>query len=287
MRGWDGTAWARTWRWMLWIALLGWGGGQEGWADQPEGASGGKRRIVLVSTKPDHPWASHMYGQECGLLAKCLNQNEGVEAIVSPELDWPADEGLVRGAAAVVYYSRPAGDILLAPARRDFIKQQLDRGLGLVCIHWSTAADDLALGPPWLEALGGWFHFQHCGLKVDRRPLVQRWPEHPICRGWKPYDLRDEFYLNLKFHERTVPVLTVDVDGVEQTVAWSLEREDGGRSFGTTLGHFHDNFEIEAFRRALVNGILWAAGIEVPAEGARVAATADDLDLGPAPAESK
>jgi type 1 glutamine amidotransferase len=42
-----------------------------------------------------------------------------------------------------------------------------------------------------------------------------------------------------------------------------------GRSFGTTLGHFHDNFANESFRRLIVNGILWSARIDVPPDGAR------------------
>lgn len=271
----------RGWSWVL-AGVWGLGVGAALAADEPA-----PRMVVLVATQLDHPWASHMYRQECELLAKCLRENPGIEAVVSPEFDWPADEALISGAAAVVYYSRPAGDILLAPARRDRVKRELDRGLGLVCIHWATAADDVQLGPAWLEASGGWFNWAHSGLKVDTRPLVQRAADHPVCRGWETYDLRDEFYLNLKFHERTTSVLTVDVDGVEQTVAWALERADGGRSFGTTLGHFHDNFAGEAFRRAIVNGILWAAGAEVPATGARVDVTPADLELGPPPEPAK
>ncbi len=69
---------------------------------------------------------------------------------------------------------------------------------------------------------------------------------------------------------RATPVLAVEVDGTVQTVARVLEREGGGRSFGTTLDHFHDNYAIPAFRQPLVNGILWTAGLEVPAAGAAV-----------------
>ena len=69
------------------------------------------------------------------------------------------------------------------------------------------------------------------------------------------------------------------IDEKEQVLAWSLEREGGGRSLGTTLGHFHDNFAIEAFRRAIVNGILWSAGVEVPEQGAPVELGDDMLKL--------
>jgi type 1 glutamine amidotransferase len=87
--------------------------------------------------------------------------------------------------------------------------------------------------------------------------------------------------LNLKFHERAQPILKVTVGGKEQVVAWALEREgsSGGRSFGTTLGHFHENFAIADFRRMLVNGILWTAQVEVPKEGAPVDVQEQDLKL--------
>jgi type 1 glutamine amidotransferase len=68
---------------------------------------------------------------------------------------------------------------------------------------------------------------------------------------------------------------------VEQTVAWVLEREGGGRSFGSTLGHFHDNYAIPEFRRAIVNGILWTAGVEVDERGAAVELSPEQLELPP------
>jgi type 1 glutamine amidotransferase/nicotinamidase-related amidase len=42
-----------------------------------------------------------------------------------------------------------------------------------------------------------------------------------------------------------------------EPVAWTMIRSDGGRSFYTSLGHWED-FENDAFRTLLVNGIHWA-----------------------------
>ena len=79
--------------------------------------------------------------------------------------------------------------------------------------------------------------------------------------------------------------LEVEVDGNKVPVAWAFERpvSKGGRSFGTTLGHFHRNFKIEAFRRMIVNAILWSAHVQLPLGGAPVAVTDDDLQLPPEP----
>jgi type 1 glutamine amidotransferase len=245
-----------------------------------------KSKIVLVGTQPDHPYASHMYLHECRMLAQCLRLAPGVEAVVIQ--DWPENPQAIDGAKCIVYYSRPAGDIVLSKVHRDQFEKLLAQGVGYVAIHWATDAD-LQYGPAYLDVLGGWFNRAHSGLSVTTSPLVQMVPDHPVCRGWKEYPLHDEFYLNLKFHKRAQPLLKVRVDGQDQTVAWALEREGpaGGRSFGTTLGHFHENFEIDAFRRFIVNGILWTAHVDVPVSGAAVNVNEIDLKLPPETTQDK
>ncbi|MEZ6089697.1 MAG: ThuA domain-containing protein [Pirellulaceae bacterium] len=224
------------------------------------------KRVLLIPTKLDHAWATHMYSDVCQLMAATLNLTPGVEAIVSPDLDWPRDPKLLDEVDAIVYYSRPAGDILLSPAYRPQAKALLERGVGLTAIHWSTGAE-MDIGPTYESLLGGWFNFEFSGLTIDRQPLQQLNPTHPVCRGWDEYLLRDEFYLNLRFDPRAIPLLKVRVNDQDQTVAWVHHREDGGRSFGTTLGHFHDNFADPRFRKMLANGILWTAGVEIPEAG--------------------
>ncbi len=124
------------------------------------------KKIVLIPTQLDHPWATHMYSDVCRLLAACLNQTPGVEAVVSPQLDWPSDPTLLEDADAIVYYSRPAGDILLTPERIPQVKQLLARGVGFTAIHWATGAET-NVGDQYQEILGGWFNFAFSGIKVD------------------------------------------------------------------------------------------------------------------------
>lgn len=243
-----------------------------------------KARIVLVFTPLDHPWASHMYEHECRLLAACLNQTPGVEAVVSPDPEWPKDPAVFKDVKSIVYYSRNAGDIVLSPEHRGEFKKMMDAGVGYCALHWATQAENKGLVPEYLEVLGGAFHtFEGRGLDTSTQPLVQIDPDHPVCRGWKPFDLHDEWYLGMKFDPKAHPILKVNVKGKDETVAWVLERPGGGRSFGTTLGHYHENFTIEAFRKAVVNGILWSAGLAVPADGAPVAIGPELADLGPEP----
>ena len=97
---------------------------------------------------------------------------------------------------------------------------------------------------------------------------------HPITAGMSPFEAKDEFYYNLRFREkdpRLVPVLTVPMKGEgEQTVAWAVEREDGGRGFGFTGGHFYDNWATDSYRKMALNAILWTAHVDVPEGGRQV-----------------
>ena len=50
-------------------------------------------------------------------------------------------------------------------------------------------------------------------------------------------------------------------------MAWAYQRPDGGRGFGFTGGHYHWNWGSDGFRTVVLNGIVWTAGLEVPAGG--------------------
>jgi hypothetical protein len=62
-----------------------------------------------------------------------------------------------------------------------------------------------------------------------------------------------------------------------ETVAWAVERADGGRGFGFTGLHEHKNLALDDYRRLLVNAILWVSKVEVPAHGAQCAIVPSDL----------
>jgi hypothetical protein len=87
--------------------------------------------------------------------------------------------------------------------------------------------------------------------------------------------------LGLQFF--ATPLLQVTVHEKPVIVGWTYERPNGGRSFGTTLGHFYSNFQRENFRRMIVNAILWSAQLEIDESGARVDLSQADLALPPEP----
>ncbi|MEO5804435.1 MAG: hypothetical protein ABIR24_12990, partial [Verrucomicrobiota bacterium] len=75
--------------------------------------------------------------------------------------------------------------------------------------------------------------------------------------------------------------------GDPQHVAWVCERQDGGRGFGFTGAHVHNNWGDENFRKVVLNAILWIAKADVPKNGVDCKITDDDLKLNLDPKDEK
>lgn len=240
-----------------------------------------KAKVLFVGKQPDHPFGTHMYLHTSRMLAKCL-KNHGVESVVSD--GWPKDPSKLKGVKTIVVYTTPAAEFLLDSPHRDQVLGMLRKGVGLVTIHWASSVFQKnldRLGPTWLDFMGGTW-VSNVGLHTGESQLEQLQPKHPISRGWKPYKIHDEYYLNPTITEAT-PLLRVTAKDKPVVVGWAYERPAGGRSFGTTLGHYYRNFQQEPFRRIVVNSILWTANVEVPKDGANVTLPEADLALPPKP----
>jgi hypothetical protein len=74
--------------------------------------------------------------------------------------------------------------------------------------------------------------------------------------------------------------------GREEVVAWAFERPDGGRGFGFTGAHFHNNFGNPDFRTLVLNAIVWSAKLDVPSAGIQCTVSDEELqqNLDPKPA---
>ena len=259
------------------LVLLGFTVGPAAAADKP------KTRILFIGKAPDHPYGSHMYLHICGMLAKCVELTPGVEAVVSN--GWPKDAKMLEGVKTIVIYTNPAAELLLEGPHRQQVDDLMKKGVGLVTIHWASSVNQKnydALGATWLSYLGGTW-VSNVGLSGGKSPLKQLLPDHPVCHGWKEYEIEDEYYLDPVIRGAK-PLLQVrEKKGKDVIVGWVFERRDGGRAFGTTLGHPYSNFQIGAFRRMIVNAILWSAHVDVPTDGAPVNLDAKALALPPKP----
>lgn len=277
-------------RWLLVGSLLwalAWPSG--GWASAAEATP---KKIVLIAGKKSHgPEGNgiHDYPWSVKLLKTLLDNSNVRDAVrVEFHLDgWPRDPTTLDTADAIMVISDGRdGDLYEeAPhfaneAQLALVERQMRRGCGFLTFHFSTFAPD-KYSKQIVDWSGGYFDWETDGqrkwysaIKVLEDEVGLGSPEHPVSRGVRPFRLKEEFYYNLRFGEGDQalrPLLVVPGLGGRETlgnvVAWCRERPDGGRGFGTTCGHFYDNWRNDDFRRLILNALVWAARAEVPAGG--------------------
>ena len=242
-----------------------------------------RAKILLIGKDLDHARNTHTYMSDCELLARCLNQTDGVQTVLSN--GWPNDPAVIKGVTAIVLHTRLGGSVLFRGPQRRQVEEMLKQGLGVTAIHWGTGAETPE-GGPWLQTMGGWFNAEGDGFSkylVQTSKLRQADHRHPVCRGWSDFDLREEYYFKLCFLPEAHPVMNTVIEGKDYPIGWVYERRNSksGRSFGFVGGHFHDNFGTTAFRQAVVNGILWTAHMDIPEKGAPISLTPKDMELPP------
>jgi type 1 glutamine amidotransferase len=243
-------------------------------------------KIVLLAGIPSHGPGEHEFNAGITLLEKMLRQNDGVKTVVVRG-GWPDDEHVFQGASALVFYmdggpKHPVvqGDHLAA------IGKLMAAGVGLVCLHYAVEVPAENGGKEFLDWLGGYYETGYSHNPVNDVKLTQASPDHPISRGWKSFETRDEWYYSIRFKPNdnsVTPILTAMLppsNPTLQIVAWAKERADGGRGFACTGAHYHRNWGDADFRRMIVNGIFWTAKIKIPKNGARVELTSEDLTRG-------
>ncbi len=240
-------------------------------------------KIVLVAGRPSHGAGEHEFNAGTLLLAKCLRQNPGVDP-VAVKGGWPADESVFDGARSIVLYMDGGeGHPLLADGHLETLGKLMKAGVGLACLHYALEVPGDHGGMQLLDWIGGFYRRPYSQNPVNDAELTQTAPAHPISRGWDGYRATDEWYYRIMFRKddkRLTPILTAMLpkDAPKQeTVAWAVEREDGGRGFGFTGGHYHHNWGLEDQRRMVVNAILWTAKVDIPPAGAKCDLSPEDL----------
>jgi type 1 glutamine amidotransferase len=249
-------------------------------------------RIVLIAGKPSHGPCEHEFNAGTLLVDKCLRQTKGIETTVVKG-GWPEDESVFEGARAIVLYmDGGAHHPILTGSRLETLGKLMQKGVGMACLHYAVEVPKDNGGPQLLDWIGGFYDRPYSQNPINDVALTQATPTHPISKGWKSFQSRDEWYYKIRFRpddSRVRPILTTMLpkDAPNQeTVAWAVERADGGRGFGFTGGHFHQNWGIDDQRRMIVNSILWVAKVNVPNGGAPCQIQPGDLtvNLDPKPA---
>ena len=203
---------------------------------------------------------------------------------------WPAAPALLDQARVVVFTGDMFPPYRFAHSSEVFAQliQFIERGGSIVCLHYATSVNDSkqATVSPEVQAdlyrlMGGFGHFLPGnalpGTQARVLPVTVTPAEtgHPVVRGVKSFSLTDEPYFPIRFDplksKAQITILATALLPPEkpnaEAVAWSVDRGRGSRSVGVLFPHFFANWQDDQLRKLVVNGIIWAAGEEVPAAG--------------------
>ena len=264
----------------------------------------GLTKIVLLAGGPSSKPMAHEYFAGCALLMDWLRAQPGVWPVMAR--GWPKNERVLEGARCIVYFGDGGGKQPFAePGRWATLARLMAGGTGLVLLH---QAMDLPLGADG-AAVKGWlgavFH-SDIGSRGHWDMEFNDIAAHEVTRGVKPFAApADGWLYNLHFAPAGVtPLLRGAVPdksrstadsrkhvGRAEVIAWAYQRPEGGRGFGFTGADIHKSWSYPSQRTLVLNGILWSAGLPVPAGGVQVdldpAALERNLDDKPAPAPAK
>ena len=261
-----------------------------------------RKKVVMVAGKPSHGAGEHEFRAGTILLKKCLDENAPQVLAVPYFNGWPADPTAFDNADAIMLYmdggsNHPA----IQRTRLAEIDRLMKRGVGLLCAHFAVEVPKDNGGQEFLRWIGGYYEHYWSVNPVWDLSQPQLAKDHPITRGVKPFDIRDEWYFHMRFPENMegiTPILSAippdkvhdgpdgessgnkyvrERKGVIEALSWAMERPDGGRGYGFTGGHYHRNWGNDDYRKLMLNAILWAAKADVPPDGVNSTVTPEEL----------
>lgn len=269
-----------------------------------------EKKVLLIAGPPSHGPGAHEHNAGIQLLQKCLAGVPGLKTEIALN-GWPKNPKAFDGADAIfIYADGGPRHIALQDDHLAVLDRALRGGAGLGLLHFAVEPTKDKGQDEFLRWVGGAFEI-NWSVNPHWNANFKTLPQHPITRGVQPFTILDEWYFNMRFvdgRKGVTPILVAVPDasttsrpdgehsgnptvramvarGEPQTVSWAFTRPDGGRGFGFTGAHFHENWGNDNFRKLVLNAILWLAKMEVPATGVPSSVTKADLqaNLDPKP----
>ena len=254
-----------------------------------EGEGPAPKQILILVGPSNHPPGTHEVAAGARLMKHCLEHAENVKGLQAEVITtWPTDRERLQKVAAVVFSGDrfPAAEMPAGERIMGDLKTMMEHGCGLVCVHYATGLAANHVEPdgahPLLGWMGGYFatrcpHHQSIARVYQAATIEPSPAEHPVLRGWLPFTVHDEPYINNYFGKdgpaKNVTPLATSLLPPEapkrEIVAWAVSREDGGRGVGIVMPHFYKNWRVSDLRMLIMNAIVWSAQVAVPAEGVK------------------
>jgi type 1 glutamine amidotransferase len=272
------------------------------------------RNLVIIAGRPSHPPRMHEFNAGVQLLHKCLADVPGLNAQFVLN-GWPKDETILDKADAIVFYMDGGGrhEVVQNGGKRlEYIEKLTQKGVGIGCMHYGVEVIRDQAGVQFQKWIGG--HYENSfSCNPIWEPSFTAFPKHPISNGVKPFSVKDEWYFNMRFGKNVAGHKSEEFDGTKfvpiwvalpsdevrngpyvypkgpykhiqankgraEAMMWAVERKDGGRGFGFTGGHFHDNWSNSDYRKVVLNSLLWVAKVKVPKNGVQSSVSQKELN---------
>jgi type 1 glutamine amidotransferase len=274
---------------LYFIAALAWIGAAPSVAQGP--------KILFLAGPRDHGAPGrHEYERDLRTLAQSMEQATNLRGVTTQLIvgALPRDLAPVRDAAAIVIDSssdRAENELHplfppnpttngrgYDPETTAYLKSLDDlireKKIGVVILHYASWAENWRAREYYLNWTGGLWVQIASKNPTDEWSMTLENRRHPILSGVKPWQYRDEIFCRyfLPDDKRRTNLLLAspreDKAGIgPQIAAWAWQRDDGGRGFVFGGLDFRDNLARDNYRRFLLNGIAWAARLEIPRGG--------------------
>lgn len=245
-------------------------------------------RILIVVGPSNHPPGTHEVMASARLLEHCLEHSDNVTDIDAQVSDtWPSKEEQQK-AQAIVFLGDtfPPHRFPNSESNMNDLSNMMDRGCGIVCLHFATGLLGQDVKPdgdhPLLRWMGGYYANRSCAhhqsiARIFKAAEIKPVGTHPILNGWNEFTIHDEPYINNYFGPNkneaasNVTILATSLLPPEnpqpERIAWCVERANSGRGFGIVMPHFYRNWGNDNLRKFILNGIVWSSGRDVPNDG--------------------
>ena len=260
------------------------------------------KQFVFVSGPRDHIGSGprHDYPDDLRTLAYALEHSSNVKGVTTRlvEGQLPRDLNALTNASVIVlessseHLARETHALFpnnngtdgktYGPEDTAFLKgvdALVQKGMGVVVFHYTIQLANETAKQYFLSWLGGGWKDDYSTNPLGdwSIALAPGSENHPILSGVKPWTYHEEIFCKYYFppEMKTTPLLIGTYTGNgngntnlgPQVAAFAYQRPGGGRAFVYGGNDYHVNLQKEDVRRFELNGLIWAAGMEVPAGG--------------------